>query len=958
MNNPADQWEWDAELGEYVKKEDPLAAAPPEPAAAPQTATDAWVQANQRRQAEIEQLGNEMYESSKAPTKPFLAEGPGQAATEVLRQLGNAGTALATDYGDLAAGIGDTFIQGGNALQGKGFDFNEWFNDSDNPWTKGRLEFFEPETQVGDMARPWIRGGVALLTLPKQLLQWGIVTPLKMAAKVPVAGRAATAALKGGSKVKGAVAARTALSADEVAKASGLTQLSNIAAKGTNAKNLPASMARSAWLFASYDDIGKAIKAGAPLQGMSSWFDDVARGVKGLGTSVKNLKLRTVGEALAWDAFVAFNMAGEGNDEFDEGFSNFLVDSDMGWAEAIGSPLATTADDNAITRKFKGMAEGTLMGLVLNPLFDIWRLRRFSKYFKEASPELQDQILKKLSAQAQDIGTSMGEQQMKLLPAAGQSSRPFDTNDLMASVMKRRTYDDEIAVQAEQARAMTALRRAEAEADALDAATSPVPGMNQADYDASVARNNRRLPGAEEPDQAALPGGDINQPQLGAGPQIGQPGRDPAGLPGAGPDQPQLGAGPQTGQPGRDPAGLLPGDQGIEQVNVQVLPRPAEPVITPQTIRNGFAQDARKYVEDLFVQADDGIFRQAEFNIKKLMPRNRVDALEYLQENPTAMNRYFVRDAVDSVWSNFITRKALAEGWATIDPLNMNVKFNRAMAMNMDMSDKTRKLAQDLDNQIDIETYNGNVGGKPDDPASLAAGAQVADDSTKMAQYEASEALRLRAAQSVKGKLSDAEIVREMTSGSLDDVARPIVQKAETGRGWEVIGADGEVLQRTTTKRAAEKLADQDVRAQQEELIRRARQAEADKADMGIEPSYEPVVESDIVSSIKLTQKQKEEIMRYLPRIAQETIDAPGTSIKRSFDFSLSEMEQLADGWKALLQTSDLSPARRRVIKNLVDKFNTSAKLMQPEVRAAKQVDKMLAQTESYIKNGEICDFL
>ena len=890
MDNPADQWEWDAELGEYVKKEDPLAAAPPEPAAAPQTATDAWVQANQGRQAEIERLGNEMYEAGRAPQKPFLAEGPGQAAAEVWNMTANAASALVTDYLDLGAGVGDTFVQGGNALQGKGFDFNEWFNDSDNPWTEGRLAAFDPQTQVGEMARPWIRGGVALLTLPKQLLRWGIVTPLKWAAKVPVAGKAANVALKGGSKVKGAVAAKTALQADEVAKVSGLTKLSNIAAKGTNANKVPASMARSAWLFAGYDDIGKAINSGAELGGLKAWMDDVANGVKGTIANVKgmpnNVKIRTVGEALAWDAFVAFNMAGEGNDEFDEGFSNFLVDSDMEWAQAIGSPLGTTADDNAITRKFKGMAEGTLMGLVLNPIFDMYRLYRYSRNFRRLGPEAQKDILERLSASAQDIGTSLGEGQMKLLPAAGQSSRPFDTNDLMASVMKRRTYDDEMAVQAEQARAMTALRRAEAEADALDAATSPVPGMNQADYDASVARNNRRLPGAEEPDQAALPGGDIGQPQLGAG--------------------------PQTGQPGRDPAGLLPGDQGIEQVNVQVLPRPPEPVITPQTIRNGFAQDARKYVEDLFIQADDGIFRQAEFEIKKLMPRNRVDALEYLQENPTAMNRYFVRDAVDSVWSNFITRKALAEGWATIDPLNMNVKFNRAMAMNMDMADKTRKLAQDLDNQIDIETYNGNVGGNPDDPASLAVGAQAADDSTKMAQYEASEALRLRAAQAVKGKLSDAEIVREMTDGSLEDVARPIVQKAETGRGWEVIGADGEVLQRTTTKRAANKLADQELRNQKEALVRRARQAEADKADMGIEPSFEPVVESDIVSSIKLTQKQKEEIMRYLPRIAQETIDAPGTSIKRSFDLILSVMEQQADGWKALLQTSDLSPARRR----------------------------------------------
>ena len=208
--------------------------------------------------------------------------------------------------------------------------------------------------------------------------------------------------------------------------------------------------------------------------------------------------------------------------------------------------------------------------------------------------------------------------------------------------------------------------------------------------------------------------------------------------------QPQLGAGPRIGQPGRDAAGLLPGDRGIEQVSVQVLPRPPEPVVTPQTLRNAWAQDARNFVNDLFIESDDGIFRQAEFNIKKLMPRNRVDALEYLQENPTTMNRYFVRDAVDSVWSNFITRKALAEGWATIDPLNMGVKFNRALAMNMDMADKTRNIAGDLDEAMDIEVYNSNVGKQGDDLAADAVANQAQSDAMKLRNMRSAKSYAFR----------------------------------------------------------------------------------------------------------------------------------------------------------------------------------------------------------------------
>ena len=42
---------------------------------------------------------------------------------------------------------------------------------------------------------------------------------------------------------------------------------------------------------------------------------------------------------------------------------------------------------------------------------------------------------------------------MKLLPAAGQSSRPLSTDQLMESVTKRRVTDDEIAQQIQMQRA-------------------------------------------------------------------------------------------------------------------------------------------------------------------------------------------------------------------------------------------------------------------------------------------------------------------------------------------------------------------------------------------------------------------------------------------------------------------------------------------------------------------------
>ena len=139
--------------------------------------------------AGIVETGNEMYETGASPQKPFLAQGPGQAAAEVWNMTANAATALVTDYLDLGAGVGDTFVQGGNLLQGKGFDFNSGSTTRITLGQKADLLLFEPQTQVGEMQQPWIRGGVALLTLPKKLLRWGLVKPIKAAAGVPVFGK-------------------------------------------------------------------------------------------------------------------------------------------------------------------------------------------------------------------------------------------------------------------------------------------------------------------------------------------------------------------------------------------------------------------------------------------------------------------------------------------------------------------------------------------------------------------------------------------------------------------------------------------------------------------------------------------------------------------------------------------------------------------------------------------------
>jgi hypothetical protein len=320
--------------------------------------------------------------------KPFLAQGPGQAIDEVFRQTANAGGALITDYMDLASYVGDAVVETGNVLSGRGFNPDgKFMNDSDNPWTEWRINTFEPQTEVGMMARPVVRTGVALLTLPKTALK-GILTPLTMLGKAPVVGKGATAAAKGINAGVDAYKAATAVKAsDDVAKA--LFSLSGTLPKGKAAK-FTGNLAKTPWLYATYDDVGKAIVAGKPLTGIQSWMDSVKTSTKALtnfGKLSKQQKIKTIGEALAWDAFVAFNASGEGDALSDETFSDALK------GIGINTPFAVSPDDDAVWRKFKQMGEGMILGGALNAVFDTWRVFRFAENFKAASPKAKAQII-------------------------------------------------------------------------------------------------------------------------------------------------------------------------------------------------------------------------------------------------------------------------------------------------------------------------------------------------------------------------------------------------------------------------------------------------------------------------------------------------------------------------------------------------------------------------------------
>ena len=124
--------------------------------------------------------------------RPLFAENFGQFAGDLGKNLINPAAALVTDYVDLGHGLVDVAQQTGNLIQGKGFDAGKIFDDSDNPLTEWRINTMgRSETGAGQFLNTTSRVVVALASLPKVAIKWGVVAPLKALSKLPAVGKVA-----------------------------------------------------------------------------------------------------------------------------------------------------------------------------------------------------------------------------------------------------------------------------------------------------------------------------------------------------------------------------------------------------------------------------------------------------------------------------------------------------------------------------------------------------------------------------------------------------------------------------------------------------------------------------------------------------------------------------------------------------------------------------------------------
>ena len=1055
-----------------------------------------------------------------ADLRPAVASGPGQLLRETGVAATNAVVGLGTDYLDLAAGLGDLAGITARGLTGQGWDWDGFLDDSNNPWTQWRRQTFRMETQAGQVVSNVARIGVALLSLPK-VAALGVTAPLRVASKIPVAGGVARAGLTGIDRLGDAY--RGIGKADETADAiTALQSLRKAVPAAAPASKAIDRATRNDWLTLSYREVAEGVFKRPQLSAVETWWKSTEAAVTQLARGSKTRRLKTIGEALAWDAFVAFNVYGEGDSEFDETFSDMLVMMDAPWAQAIGSPLATYAEDTSLTRKVKQMIEGLTMAVPLNMAFDTYRVYQFAKNFKKASPEVQADILYRMGSEAQGIGDTLGRMLASDGVATGQ--RVSSTSALNTAL--------ESARRAQVAKAD--FLQARAAAQQLDAQMPPAEGFGPAPFPAGgiagidpalppgvqggplalisppvdpvrvtelpfPARgewpelpNRRPAPGGDSPVQQRLaqmegvaspvnpddvlyqqrlqeqarfadpgvpmpppsrpvpPGDSAVQQRLAQMEGVASPVNPDDVLyqqrlqqqallndPGAPfPPQGQLPPSPgiagqlqgantagllpgspvQTGYPGADPAGLMgaggppvPVTPGMIPVQVEDLgptvPRGPSPVVTPQTIRDAFERDALRVFREArdmtLVEGPDGVFRSLGTEVKRLIPRTRVDAIEYLKAFPPQANEIGMVNGVDSIWINFMYDRGLQEGWATIDPDTFQIKFNRAAAAQVDRDGAVMRQAQAIDEAVAVNDYNENLvdvtesfraaqqeqplevdqlqsqrlAEAEQDPAAMAAAREAIDATRELDRFDAGEQLRITQAEqlAITGEMTDEQVVREMLGRNLADLPTPEIRRAETGRAWEVYDANGELLMRTTTRRQAQQAADRQLAEDRSALVKQARQMEEDQLDEVINGTIgRPELESNIVGSVKLTDQQIAAIQQFSPAIQKQmrenwdkrtggqafyNINEMGPG-KKTFELTQGEMFDLVDGIKALLQTGEIASPRAKVLRNVADKLDTQMKLLEPQARAQRFVQGIVDDAAQYLEGGQFCNYL
>ena len=982
--------ELNKETGEYelvnidgsAISSDVAVAEPPVDEAVPTTYLELIQQRAKRRQIEEDQVvENEINAASKGEDdRPVFAQDVGMFARDAGRIAANAGVSLVTDYVDLGLGVADVVGQTAQILTGQrnGYNPDDIFNDADNPLTKWRRETFKTETVAGQAASNLVRLGTALVTLPKTAIK-GIAAPTKILAKAPGIGK--TFGKVGNALTK----ADDALKASRAPKVTKAMEALDLTSKGGN--KAVKAVVNNDWLTYTFKDIAKSAET-------ANWWKGVSNSAAAL-TSIKKVKgtkakIRTVGEALGWDAFVAFNVFGEGQDDFDETLTDFLAENNLPRL----SYFETDVLDSSVERKWKQMLEGVVTAAPMSAMIDMIRIRKFAKAFKSASDTDKAKIVAAFNDEAEELGRGFSRFFDEGATDAGKGFSAAPTTQASMNAVPfapRPGFDPSMDPWAG-----GALARLNTQSDLVKLADQNVtsleglqavgprgmtPRLNQGQQPLLEGVEQGQLTGRVDP---VLPPGSSPEPKPGGVNQLDRPalrpGMDPVQV------QPQLTGRDQARLAGRTDAALPPGsspepkpggvnqldrpalgatgelvDTRIEPARIEVTPRNPDPTVTPQTIRTAFEADSyrvfKEALELTYEEVVPGRMEQISRQVERLMPETRVDAIDYMKRNPITANELGVIDAPQSIWSNFIVNRGLFEGWAKIGE-DMQIRFLRNPAANLDRGELAEKSAKALDEAVDNELFNENVGRLiVNNNSDAVVDAKLKNNilTTKAGEerYAAGEELRLSQAEeaAIAGASSDEDVVRQALNIELGDIKGPDVEKVKGSRGWVMLGEDGEELGRFTRKSQALKAAEKETDRLKAEAINKARQIEADGMEQALQTAdINPVYTSDLTANVKLSKAQVDELLRYSDVVRKQI-----RINKNTYTFTQGEMYDLVDGLTALKQTGEMKGNRLRVINNLIDKLDTQMKLLSPAARAIKQAQDLAVDAGRFLKNGEFC---
>ena len=451
-----------------------------------------------------------------------------------------------------------------------------------------------------------------------------------------------------------------------------------------------------------------------------------------------------------------------------------------------------------------------------------------------------------------------------------------------------------------------------------------------------------------------------------------------------------------------DPAGLY--GESPQAINAQIAatrarqapvpewnipPRNPELVVTPQAVKTAFDEDtAAVFKEAVLLEADEVIPDQLQRitdEVTALAPKTRVDAVEFIAKNPLTTNELGVIEASESLRANYLVERGLAEGWAKVDE-NMDIQFTRQTAAQLDRNELAENSAKAIDEAVDneifeqslnqrqglsygltgeeristaekpkiddqSENFNWNAEVEPSE-VDAALKTDVVKAKVEEERFEAAEQLRLSPAEdmAVTGGTTDEQLVAEMLGIDLNKVQPPDVEKAANGRKWAVLDDEGNELITFTRKSQADKYANKQVEIAKKDLIRRAKQVEADGGTQALEVRpQQQITESDLTGKVSLSPAQEAMLRVLLKEQFGEQLT------KKTFSFTLTQMNEGIAKLKELIQAGDVSGNQLRVARNTIDKLEVQTKILAPRAASLKSALKKAEQVNLFLQNGEFC---